>query len=79
MHSALVQEWFGNTPPKHYFHNGKGIAWYVFQNAYNGTYLIMLADQDGPLKAIGIADTYQEVTDLYNMVKAHNPDAEWLH
>ena len=80
LHSTFIQKWFGNIPPTHYLHDGQGTAWYVFRNGMNDRrYLIMLSDDDGPLRAVGIADNYGEVTDLYNMVKAHNPDARWVH
>jgi len=79
-HNELIQEWFGNTAPSHYFHNGEGTEWYVFRNSPPGAqYLIMLAQDNGPLRAVSIANEYKEVTDLYNWIKVQHPNAEWLH
>ena len=76
-HNAMIQEWFGNLAPTHYFHDGQGTAWYVFRN--DNRYLIMLSKQDSQLRAVGIADKYREVTDLYNWIKVQHPTARWVH
>lgn len=80
MHGALINEWFSSQPPTHYFHNGAGMGWYIFRTGER--YLVMLDDFDNDetrLKAVLIADSYSELTDLYNTVKAQHPNAKWLH
>jgi len=39
----------------------------------------MLAQDNGPLRAVSIANEYKEVTDLYNWIKVQHPSAEWVH
>lgn len=81
-HKQLIQDWFGTTVPAHYFHNGCGTEWYVFErgdDAGYGKFLIMRCEDGGSLEAIGIEATFGGVHDLFIQVKQYNPDTAWVH